>query len=80
MGECTACVRTTGLAWRFLAAPTDCRIGYFDQLESVWPVHGSVLVRDGLAYVTAGRSTYLDGGIRLCARAADRENSHQATR
>jgi hypothetical protein len=56
-----------GLAWRFLAAPSDCRIGYFDQLESVWPVHGSVLVRDGLAYVTAGRSTYLDGGIRLYA-------------
>jgi len=53
------------LVWRFLAAPLDCRIGSFDQLESAWPVHGSVLVRDGVAYVTAGRSTYLDGGIRL---------------
>ncbi len=53
------------LAWQFLAAPVDRRIGYFDQLESVWPVHGSVLVRDGIAYVTAGRSTYLDGGIRI---------------
>ncbi len=61
------CLRATDgeLAWRFLAAPLDCRIGCFDQLESVWPVHGSVLVRAGIAYVTAGRSTYLDGGIRL---------------
>ena len=55
------------LVWRFLAAPLDCRIGCFDQIESAWPVHGSVLVRDGTAYVTAGRSTYLDGGIRLYA-------------
>jgi outer membrane protein assembly factor BamB len=55
------------LAWRFLAAPRDCRIGGFEQLESAWPVHGSVLVYDGLAYATAGRSTYLDGGIRVYA-------------
>ena len=55
------------LVWRFLAAPEDRRVGYFDQLESAWPVHGSILVRDGLAYATAGRSTYLDGGIRVFA-------------
>ncbi|MHC4400060.1 MAG: outer membrane protein assembly factor BamB family protein [Planctomycetota bacterium] len=61
------CLRASdgALAWRFLAAPRDRRIGCFDQIESVWPVHGSVLVRDGVAYVTAGRSTYLDGGIRI---------------
>lgn len=53
------------LAWRFLAAPTDRRLMCFDQIESVWPVHGSVLVRDAVAYATAGRSTYLDGGIRI---------------
>ena len=53
------------LAWRFLAAPSDRRIAAFDQLESAWPVHGSVLVRDGVAYVAAGRSTYLDGGMRF---------------
>ena len=63
------CLRASDgeLVWRFLAAPQECRIGCFDQLESAWPVHGSVLVRDGVAYVTAGRSTYLDGGIRLYA-------------
>lgn len=55
------------LAWRFLAAPSDRRIVVTEQLESVWPVHGSVLVNEGVAYCTAGRSTYLDGGIRLYA-------------
>ncbi|MBM3890423.1 MAG: hypothetical protein FJ388_15025 [Verrucomicrobia bacterium] len=55
------------LVWRFLAAPCDRRVGYFDQIESAWPVHGSVLVQDGVAYFTAGRSTYLDGGIHAYA-------------
>ena len=36
----------------------------FEQLESVWPVHGSVLCEDGLAFFVAGRSNYLDGGLR----------------
>jgi outer membrane protein assembly factor BamB len=53
------------MVWRFLAAPCHRRIASFDQVESAWPVHGSVLVHDGIAYVAAGRSTYLDGGIYL---------------
>jgi len=59
------CLRDTdgALVWRFLAAPSDRRIVDSDQLESVWPLHGSVLVHHGVAYFTAGRSTYLDGGI-----------------
>jgi len=63
------CLRASDgeLAWRFLAAPADRRVGYFDQVESTWPVHGSVLVTGGVAYFTAGRSTYLDGGIRAWA-------------
>jgi outer membrane protein assembly factor BamB len=61
------CLRASDgqLVWRFLAAPRDRRVGCFDQLESAWPVHGSVLVDHGVAYITAGRSTYLDGGIRV---------------
>jgi len=55
------------LVWRFRAAPIERRIQSFGQLESVWPVHGSVLILNGLAYVSAGRSTYLDGGIYLYA-------------
>ena len=53
------------LIWRFRAAPEDRRTFVNGQLESVWPVHGSVLVKDGVLIVTAGRSSYLDGGIRL---------------
>ncbi len=55
------------LVWRFRAAPDDQRIVVFDQLESIWPVHGSVLVQDGVVYCTAGRSSYLDGGIWVYA-------------
>jgi outer membrane protein assembly factor BamB len=61
--------------WRFLAAPCERQVGAFEQVESAWPVHGSVVVQKDstatparpLAYLTAGRSTYLDGGIRLYA-------------
>ncbi len=35
------------------------------QLESAWPVHGSVLVQDDAVFFAAGRSSYLDGGINL---------------
>ncbi len=55
------------LAWRFRAAPRERRIMSGSRLESAWPVHGSVLVENGLVYATAGRSTFLDGGIRLVA-------------
>ena len=51
------------MVWRFRAAPTDRRLVSFGQMESVWPVHGSVLVQDGVAYFAAGRSSFLDGGI-----------------
>jgi outer membrane protein assembly factor BamB len=51
------------LAWRFRAAPQQRLIGAFGQLESAWPVHGSVLVQDGTVYFAAGRSSHLDGGI-----------------
>ncbi len=57
------------LAWRFRAAPEERHICSMGRLESVWPAHGSVLVRDGKAYVTAGRSSYLDGGISVYALA-----------
>ena len=54
------------LAWRLRAARQQRSIAACGQLESAWPVLGSVLVDDGVAYVTAGRSSYLDGGIDLC--------------
>ena len=53
------------LIWRFRAAPVDRRLVSFEQVESVWPVHGSVLVQDGVVYCVAGRSMFLDGGLRF---------------
>ncbi len=57
--------RDGALAWRYRAAPIDRRMMVWEQLESAWPVHGSVLVHDGVLYCTAGRNMYLDGGIRF---------------
>jgi len=53
------------LIWKFNAAPRDRRIVVDGQLESAWPIPGSILVVDGAAYFTAGRTSYLDGGMRL---------------
>ncbi len=71
------CLRASdgALVWRFKDLP-DRLIGAFGQLESAWPVSGSVLVResaeasreggtDGIAYFAAGRSSFLDGGVFL---------------
>ena len=59
------------LMWRFLAAPWERLVGAFGRLESAWPVHGSVLVQDGTAYCTAGRSSFLDGGFMAWALKAE---------
>ena len=53
------------LVWRFLASPSQRLIVSRGQLESDWPVSGSVLVVDDIVYFSAGKSSYLDGGIRL---------------
>ncbi|MCP4451292.1 MAG: PQQ-binding-like beta-propeller repeat protein [Planctomycetes bacterium] len=53
------------LVWRFHAAPQRRLVSSYGQLESVWPVHGSVLVQDNTLYTSAGRNTYLDDGITL---------------
>ena len=67
------CLRASdgALAWRFRAAPEARQIVSYDQLESVWPVPGNVLVcqpegRDHpVAWFAAGRCTYTDGGMFL---------------
>jgi outer membrane protein assembly factor BamB len=64
---CVYCLRASDgeLAWRYRAAPEERQMGAFDQLESVWPVHGSVLVQDDTLWCVAGRSMFLDGGLRM---------------
>lgn len=61
------CVRASDgvLAWRYRAAPGDDKLVSYQQVESVWPLHGSVLVYDGTAYCLAGRNMFVNGGMRL---------------
>jgi len=61
------CLKATDgkLVWRFRAAPADDKHICYQQVESVWPLHGSVLVYDGVAYCLAGRNMFVDGGMRL---------------
>ena len=42
------------LAWRFCAAPNEQRMTSFEQVESVWPVNGSVLVINDLLFILNG--------------------------
>jgi len=53
------------LAWRLRAARAERRVTVRGQVESACPVPGSVTIEDGVMYLTAGRSSYLDAGIDL---------------
>lgn len=55
------------LAYRIRIAPDERRMISHGMVESVWPATGAVLVHDGIAFATAGRSTKTDGGIALVA-------------
>jgi len=61
------CLRASdgALAWRYLAAHDDRQLISYQQPESVWPVSGSVLINNNIAYCLAGRNMFLDGGLRL---------------
>ena len=62
------CLRAAdgALVWRF--CPLERRmICAYGQPESAWPICGSILIRDGLAYFAAGRNSFVDGGIFLYA-------------
>jgi outer membrane protein assembly factor BamB len=52
------------LIWRFKALP-DRLMSAFEQIESAWPVCGSILVHDNVAYFVAGRNSFVDGGLFL---------------
>jgi hypothetical protein len=56
--------------WRFDANSAHESIVVHGNVESPWPIHGSVIVRDGVVYFAAGRSSYA-GGLRLYALDAE---------
>jgi outer membrane protein assembly factor BamB len=53
------------LVWRFQAARANVKSIAMEQVESLWPVHGSVLILNDIAYCSAGRSTWIDSGIDM---------------
>ncbi|MFV1994327.1 MAG: PQQ-binding-like beta-propeller repeat protein, partial [Verrucomicrobiales bacterium] len=70
------CLRAAdgALLWRTRAAPAERRVIAYGRVESSWPVNGSVLVQGGAVYCAAGRSSFLDGGIRIVKIDADSGN------
>jgi outer membrane protein assembly factor BamB len=61
------CLRASdgALVWKLLASPGERLLTAFEQVESVWPVHGSILIHNDIAHFMVGRSIFLDGGLRL---------------
>jgi len=55
------------LAWRVRVAPEERRMVAFGQVESVWPVVGTVLANENMVYACAGRTTESDGGVAVIA-------------
>jgi outer membrane protein assembly factor BamB len=53
------------LNWRYRAATQPRRVVADGQVESAAAIHGSVLIDEGMLVFTAGRSSYLDGGLEL---------------
>lgn len=53
------------LVWRHRGAAEQRQIVVRGQLESVWPLHGATLVRDGKVYCASGRASIFDGGITV---------------
>jgi len=49
--------------WKMRMAPEEARMIAYGQVESPWPVIGSVLVSRGSAYASAGRTTGSEGGL-----------------
>ena len=63
-GRVTCLDAATGeLVWRRRVAPGPERVMAHGQLASRWPVSGSVLVQDDVAFAAAGRTSHVDGGV-----------------
>ncbi|MCK4960371.1 MAG: PQQ-binding-like beta-propeller repeat protein, partial [Planctomycetes bacterium] len=61
------CLRASDgeLLWKFNGLPERRLICSSGQLESAWPVNGSVMVYQDTFYFAGGRSSFLDGGIAV---------------
>ena len=61
------CLKTDSgkMVWRRRLAPTREKLVNEGRIESVWPVHGSTLIQNDVLFCVAGRSLFLDGGLRF---------------
>jgi len=67
-GTLTCLKAETGeFVWCLRLGPTQELIVNKGSLESVWPVHGSVLYHNDLIYAIAGRSMFVDTGLYIYA-------------
>lgn len=55
------------LFYRLRLAPRERRLVAYGSVESIWPVAGSVMIHEEIAYASAGRTTKTDGGILMIA-------------
>lgn len=60
-------VKNGELIYRLRIAPEEKRMISYGKVESVWPVIGGVMVADGKAYASAGRTQGSDGGLLIRA-------------
>jgi outer membrane protein assembly factor BamB len=65
-------ILTGNLIYRLRIAPKEIRMLSYGKIESPWPIIGGVMITDGKAYASAGRSQGSDGGIVI--RAFNPEN------
>lgn len=59
--------RDGSLLWRRRVAPHEARIPAYGQMESISPAPGSVLVENGIGYVSAGRHPMCEEGVQVVA-------------
>ncbi|MDP6544920.1 MAG: PQQ-binding-like beta-propeller repeat protein [Phycisphaerae bacterium] len=60
-------INTGKLIYRLRIAPEEKRMVSYGKVESVWPVIGGVMVAEGKAYASAGRTQGSDGGLLVRA-------------
>jgi len=60
-------IKTGKLIYKLRIAPEEKRMMSYGKVESVWPVIGGVMVANGKAYASAGRTQGSDGGLLVRA-------------
>jgi outer membrane protein assembly factor BamB len=72
-------IKTGELIYKLRIAPDEKRMVSYGKVESVWPVIGGVMVADGKAYASAGRTQGSDGGLVVRAFAPETGQSLWST-